>query len=348
MKYAVLVGLAGCFAATPVMHFGSGKTAKEAQHDEAAKLTPPTLATDHAWSGDVSTVRVRVYADEQFRAQNVHWQETFDGELAYANEVLGAEYGIKLVPDYREWPRHAPGESLEDALRELEQLDAGRDVMTVIGLTSSLSLVSATFEQLGLAELGGRHLVVRGYADVFERQEFDRAFHDLTADEREAMYFARRKHKTAALLLHELGHTYGAPHIDMADTIMSPIYSDRSNAFDGKSRDVIRATLDERLHRAAPAAAAAATSTAAAASAKPAPVSHATVVIVVDAKGTARIGGQRVDNAALQRLLEASYADDHDTEIAVHAAKGVAQARVIEILDVAKGVGLVKASFQRD
>ena len=238
------------------MHFGAGKSAKEAQHDQAAKLTPPALVTDREWKGAIATVRVRIYADEQFRSQNLHWQDTVDGEVAYANEVLGPEYGIKLVPEYREWARNAPGESLEDALRELEQLDEGRDVMTVVGMTSSLSLVSATFEQLGLAELGGHHLVVRGYADVFERKMFDRDFHDLTADEREAMYFARRKHKTAALLLHELGHTYGAPHTDMGDTIMSPMYSDQSSSFDSKSRELIRATLDERLHRASLAVAA--------------------------------------------------------------------------------------------
>ena len=343
MKWAVLVFLGGCFAASPVMHFGSGKTAKEAQHDRAAQLTPPTLATDHAWSGDIATVKVRVYADEQFRSQNVHWQEAFDGELAYANDVLRAEFGIKLVPEYREWPRHAPGESLEDALRELEQLDPGRDVMTVIGLTSSLSLVSATFEQLGLAELGGHHLVVRGYADVFERQMFDRAFHALTADEREAMYFARRKHKTAALLLHELGHTYGAEHTDISDSIMSALYSDRSSAFDPASRRVIRATLDERLHRAAPA-----TATETATATHTAPVTHATVQIVVDAKGTAMIGGKPLDDDALKQLLEISYEDDHDTEVFVHAAKGVQQGRIIQLLDVVRGVGLVKASFARD
>jgi len=335
MRIVVLVMLAGCFV-SPVMHFGGGKSAKESQHDQAAKMTPPALVTDREWNGTIATVKVRIYADDQFRAQNLHWQEAVEGEVAYANEVLGPEYGIKLVPEYREWSRNAPGESLEDALRELEQLDTGRDVMTVIGLTSSLSLVSATFEQLGLAELGGNHLVARGYADVFERKMFDRAFPELTSDEREAMYFARRKHKTAALLLHELGHTYGAPHTDLGDSIMSAMYSDQSSSFDPKSRELIRATLDERLHRAAPAAG------------KVTAVAHATVVIAVDAKGTAMIGGQPVDNHELEQLLKMSYDDDHDTEVAVHAAKGVAPSRIIEILDVAKGVGLVKASFQRD
>ena len=335
MRIVVLVMLAGCFV-SPVMHFGGGKSAKEAQHDQAAKLTPPTLTTDREWNGPIVTIKVRVYADDQFRAQNVHWQETVDGELAYANEVLGAEYGIKLVPEYREWQRNAPGESLEEALAELKQLDPGRGAMTIIGLTSSLSLVSATFEQLGYADIGGRYLVVRGYADVFERKVFDQEFTELTADEREAMYFARRKHKTAAVLLHELGHTYGAQHTDLNDTLMSPMYSDRSSSFDPKSRGVIRATLDERLGRASLAVA------------KTAPASHATVVIVVDAKGTAMIGGQPVDNDSLKQLLKMSYDDDHDTEVAVHAAKGVSQGRIVEILDAAKGVGLVKASFERD
>ena len=117
---------------------------------------------------------------------------------------------------------------------------------------------------------------------------------------------------------------------------MSAMYSDQSSSFDNKSRELIRATLDERLHRAAPA------------SASVTRVAHATVAIVVDAKGAAMIGGQPVDNDSLKQLLKMSYDDDHDTEVVVHAAKGVPPARIVEILDVAKGVGLVKASFQRD
>src|SRR4051812_15123125 len=161
MKWAVVVAVAssGCLI-SPVMHFGAGKSAKEAQHDEAARLTPPTLTVDNEWTGPVATAKVRVYADDDYRAQNVHWQQGFGEELEYTNEILAAAFGVRLVAEYHEWSRHEPAQTLEDALAALEQLDAGNDVLCVIGLTSSLPLVSATFDNIGYGSLPGRHVVV--------------------------------------------------------------------------------------------------------------------------------------------------------------------------------------------
>lgn len=329
----VLVALCGCFV-SPVMHFGGGKSAKEAQHDEAKQLTPPALTVDNEWTGPIATAKVRVYADDDYRAQNVHWQQGFDDELAYTNEVLAAAFGVKLVAEYREWPRHAPGETLEEALAELQQLDRGDDVLTVIGLTSSLSLVSATFENIGMGALPGRHVVVRGYADVYERQAFDRVFTKLEPEEREAMYVARRRHKTAALLLHELGHNFGAGHVDELDTLMNATYSDHSAAFDAHSRDVIRATLDERLHRRSAQATTAAATPA-----------HATLVIALDEQGVPHVGGQPVDDASLRELLKLTYDDDHDTQVVVKTSRKAPHEAVIKILDAAKAVGLTRMAL---
>jgi len=337
---AVLVVVCGCMS---TMHFGGGKSAKEAQHDEARDLTPPSLTVDHEWTGPIATAKVRVYADDDYRAQNMHWQQGFDEQLEYVNEVLAAGFGVRLVADYREWPRHAPGETLEQALAELHELDRGDDVFEVIGLTSSLSLVSATFENIGMGALPGRHLVVRGYADVFERQAFDRAFTTLDQSEREAMYVARRRHKTATVLLHELGHTLGAPHVEEADTIMNPAYSDHSAAFDAHSRELMLATLDERLHRqSVHAATASAVTTSGEHYAAPA---HATLVITVDAQGAATVGGQSVDDDVMRRLMKISYDDDHDTQVVVKASKKTPHAAVVKILDAAKAAGLTKLAM---
>jgi biopolymer transport protein ExbD len=333
----VLVALCGCFV-SPVMHFGGGKTASEAQHDEAKQLTPPALTVDNEWTGPIATAKVRVYADDDYRAQNVHWEQSFADELAYTNEVLGAAFGVKLVAEYREWSHHAPGETLQDALAELQQLDRGDGVLTVIGLTSSLSLVSATFENIGMGALPGRHVVVRGYADVFERQAFDRAFGKLEPEEREAMYVARRRHKKAALLLHELGHNFGAAHVEDADTIMNAMYSDHSAAFDAHSREVIRATLDERLHRRS------AQATTASATREPAPA-HATLVIALDAQGVPHVGGQPVDDASLGELLKLTFDDDHDTEVVVKAPRKAPHEAVIKVLEAAKAAGLTRLAL---
>jgi len=333
----VLVALCGCFV-SPVMHFGGGKSAKEAQHDEAKQLTPPALTVDNEWTGPIATAKVRVYADDDYRAQNVHWQQGFDDQLAYTNEVLAAAFGVRLVAEYREWPRHAPGETLEEALAELQQLDRGDDVLTVIGLTSSLSLVSATFEHIGMGAMPGRHVVVRGYADVFERQAFDRVFTKLEPEEREAMYVARRRHKTAAVLLHELGHNFGAGHVEELDTIMNATYSDHSAAFDAHSRELIRATLDERLHRRS------AQATTAAGTREP-PPAHATLVIAVDEQGVPHVGGQPVDDASLRELMKLTFDDDHGTEVVVKASRHTPHDAVVKVLDAAKVAGLTKLAL---
>ena len=86
--------------------------------------------------------------------------------------------------------------------------------------------------RIGVASMPGNHMMLRGYADVEERAMFERYFKKLSAEERASMYAARRRHKTTSLLLHELAHNLGAPHSVVADTLMYPIYSDRSAELD--------------------------------------------------------------------------------------------------------------------
>ena len=330
-SWPLVMVLGGCFVASPVVRFGSGKSAKEAQHDQAAELTPPVLIADGEWHGEVRTERVRVWADDDYRAQNVQWQRTFDDQLAYANEVLAPLLGLKLVPEYHEWQHHAPAHTLAEDLAELETQDRGDGVLTVIGLTSSLGLVSATFEQIGLATTPGNHLMLRGYADVEERAAFERYFQKLSKDEREAMYTARRRHKTTSLLLHELAHNLGAPHTVQADTIMYPIYSDRSSAFDGQSREVMLARLG-RTH-------------AVVATATPAAAQHPVLAITIDAAGQRILGGRVLDDDSLDGLLQLSAKDDPDTEVIVKAAKGAPHPAVIQVIDRAKAAGLRRMSI---
>jgi hypothetical protein len=325
-KLAAVMVLSGCFAATPVIRFGGGKSASEAQHDRAAELTPPVLIADGEWQGEVRNEKVRVWADDDFRAQNVNWQRTFGEEVDYANQVLAQLVGIRLVPEYHAWQHHAPGATLDEDLVELAKQDPGDGVLTVIGLTSSQGLVSATFDQIGVASMPGNHMMLRGYADVEERAMFERYFKKLSAEERESMYAARRRHKTTSLLLHELAHNLGAPHSVLADTLMYPIYSDRSAAFDPQSRDLMLARLGHK-----PTALVAAT---------PAVERHPVLAIAVDATGQLILGGRTLDDDSLDGLLQLSFKDDPETEVLVKAAKGAPHAAVIKVLDHAKAAGL--------
>lgn len=336
----LLVIAGGCFAMSPVMRFGGGKSETQAQRDMATKMTPPALVVDGEWAGAVTTAKIRVYADDDFRAQNVHWQQAFQAQLDYANEVIGSQFGVKLEAEYRTWNRRQVGGTLSDGLAELIKLDPGADVMTVVGLTSSLSLVAATFEQIGYASVPGRHLVLRGYADVGEKQAFEQAFRELTPEERTALFEGRRRHKTTALLLHELGHNWGAPHREETNTLMSSNYSERASGFDDASRETILANIDQRLHRpprqVVHASARAGT---------PVPTdAHPTLVIIIDAAGKSVIGGNPVDDDTLAGLLRMSYDDDHDTSIIVRAERGAPLAAVSRAAERAKAAGLQRVS----
>jgi len=340
MRAWLVVGVlaSGCFI-SPVMRFGPGKTAPQAQREVMDRVTPPALLVEDEWEGAVHTAKVRVWADDDYRAQNMRWQQTFETLLEQANEILAAQFGVRLVAEYRVWNTRSTGHTLDGALAALAVTDPGEGVLVVIGLTSSLSNVSVSFEQLGFAATPGRHLVIRGYADVGERAMFERAFSDLRKDERETLYAARRRHKTVALLLHELGHNFGAQHRGETNTLMNSTYSHQSSSFDASNRATILATLDLRLNR--PARATPST---------PAPqdASHPTLEILIDSQGQRIVGGNLVDDATLDGLLRLSFTDDPETAITVRLKGLPPQHIVIQVIDRAKAIGLRRVTIRRD
>jgi biopolymer transport protein ExbD len=330
---------------TPVIHFGEGKTPKQAQHEQYERVTPASFADHHEWAGAVTTAKIRVWADDAYRAQNLHWEQTFQDQLDATNEVLASMFGVRLVADFHAWPRHAPEASLDDTLAALAEADPGDNVLSVVGLTSSISLVSATFEQLGVAHLGGNHLVVRGYADLEERKGFEARFTELRAEERDLLYQSRRRHKTTAILLHELAHNLGAAHVADEATLMNALYSERAAAFDAHSRDVILAALDARVRPArAPAADHPAVAVVAAAH-TPEPAHHAKLFVRIDDAGRRFIAGQLVDTDTLDDLLRMSQRDDPDTEIVIKATARAPRPAIVDLLDHAKTAGLARYSF---
>jgi len=333
LKWVLGLVAAGCMS--PVMHFGSGKSAHEAQHDTLAEFMPAVLSTEGTWRGPVKDAKIRVYADDEYRAQNLKWQQTFGEQLEYANAVLGPQFGA--------WNHHAPGNGLPEDLDELRALDPGDDVLSVIGLTSSLSLVSATFDLLGLAEVPGRHVMLRGYADLEERKGFARAFPDLSPDERDNALEARRRHKTAAVLLHELGHNLGAPHEATSETLMNAAYSEHAAAFSSDAHALIQRTLDHRLGRETTAA----PPTTEAAATVPPPMLkvHKTLEVHVMADSVTLDNKPETDGE-LTTAFSANAALDKDIEVIVHKDKGVPSARIVEVIDRAKAAGLTKFTIQ--
>src|SRR4029078_5435393 len=181
--------------------------------------------------------------------QNIHWQQSFDEALELTNVVIEPLLGLHLVAEYAVWERDVPCATLTDGINALEEQDPGDRVFAVIGLTSSLPLVSATFDELGLAMLGARHMMLRGYADLEERKMYANAFPDLRPEERELALEHLRHHKTAVVLLHELGHVLGVMHDNETASIMNAMYSNHATSFPEAARDVMLRSVDERLHR---------------------------------------------------------------------------------------------------
>jgi hypothetical protein len=333
--------VAGCLV-SPVMHFGAGKSAHEAQHDTLAEFMPATLVTEGTWRGPVKDATILVYADDEYRAQNLKWQQTFGEQLEYANAVLGPQFGVHLVADYREWNHHAPANGLPEDLEELRRLDPGDHALSVIGLTSSIGLVSATFDLLGYADVGGRYAMLRGYADLEERRAFARAFPDLSSDERDNALEARRRHKTAAVLLHELAHNLGAPHEATSETLMNAAYSEHAAAFSPEAHAIIQRTLDQRLGREATAPDVAAEPPAA-----PPPLLkvHKTLLVNVSAE-TVTLDDKTETDSELSMAFSTSAALDKDTEVILHKDKGVPSAKLVEVIDRAKAAGLTKFTIR--
>lgn len=348
MLRAVVASVVAAGCISPVMKFGGGKSAKEAQHDTMAEFGPAHLVTGETWKGEVTTRKIRVWADDQYRAQNRQWQKSFEEPLELANLVVTPILGVRFVADYMVWEHNVPGSTLTDTLTALIERDRGDDAFAVIGLTSSLPLVSATFDELGLATLGGRHIALRGYADIEERKMYANAFPDLRAEERELALVQLRHHKTAVVLLHEIGHNLGVEHEIDSTTIMNAAYSNHAASFSAHARQVMLRTVDERLHRnvATPEVVGGAPTTTVAEH-KPRPVTtpHAPITIRVTKKSATIVDGKRLDAAALDALLKAAFAQDPGTPIVISEDRNVPTGVVGGLIDRAKAIGLTKFQF---
>src|ERR1044072_4359317 len=93
---ACLLFSGGCLM-TPVMKSGEGKSAKQGPHATMASFGPARLASGETWKGEVTTRKVRVWADNQYRTQNIHWEKTFNDAPELANGVLTPPSGIHLA-----------------------------------------------------------------------------------------------------------------------------------------------------------------------------------------------------------------------------------------------------------
>jgi hypothetical protein len=320
--------------------FGGGKSRTQAQHDVLEEFTPPGLDTDPVSNAPVKDVRVRVWADEEYRSQNTQWRQAAEHVVDEANKVLVAKLRLRLVADYQPWSYRAePSDKLPDRLLALAQHDPGNGVFAVIGLTSSMGIVEATFEELGVAYRGGSHIVLRGYADIEERKAFRDAFPDLSKAQIERSHELRKLHKTASVLLHELGHNLGVDHERDEDTMMSGGYSHRTTGFSDKALATIGQNVAVHMGHTPgliPGAQRASLPKPGQAPTK----SGKQIEIIVTARGQKLFGGNIVDGAKLQATLVSEANSDPGVELVIQKAMGAPEDAVNDLKMRAQKVGI--------
>jgi hypothetical protein len=240
---SVLVTLqatAGCF-----FYDSRWGQSKAEQRHAAQRQAPATLGAREgsgaaaARSAELRPLSVRAHATPEYVAETIDWQRQLGESVDAANAVLRELHVRMVVQSASTWrPENASG-TLETNLEQLRALDAGGDVDFVLGLVGSLPRVEFSFHELGMAGLLGKHMVVRAMNDAAEFKAIQEYLDELDERERHKLYEARKRHKNAAVLLHELGHALGALHVTNAKDLMHPRYSSEAGAFGTETRALL-------------------------------------------------------------------------------------------------------------
>jgi hypothetical protein len=253
---AVGVGLLGVAASHAddkkpgMFDFEKWKSPVTRERESAARLAPVgfdlTPAVPNAT--DPRTIRLRVYADSDYRELIMRWQTRLRGQIGRINGVLGPVFGVKLeIESIRNWDRSHVGLGLDAVVKELTVLDPARDVDLVLALVTPERGVETSFHRLGEATTPGRHIAMRGMDDEQEGAALDREYHLLSDEERAKLYSDRKSHKEVVVFLHEWGHTAGLLHEEDRATIMNPSYDPRMRSFSAFDKQVLALVIDKRL-----------------------------------------------------------------------------------------------------
>ena len=238
------LSLTACF----VGYDSSWGQAKAAQQRLASASTPASLGASAAEPGHGQpkhTYRVRLRPDAHYQAQTVDVDRQLRELVEDANRVLEPGLGLELEIDaIRPWVFDGD-EHVDVALTALAKDDGGEDVDVVIGLIGALPRPTESLHELGMAEMLGKHVVLRAASRLGEHDAFDRAMPDLNDEARDRVVQARRRHRAEAVLLHELGHALGALHEVDPASVMHPAYDERMHAFGDNAVLLMRLALDE-------------------------------------------------------------------------------------------------------
>jgi metallopeptidase family M12-like protein len=174
-------------------------------------------------------VRVKALADPSFRARNSRWEEELRGRIEAASDYFEREFAIRLVTQSTApWPAQERIRSTPALIAKLKNDFPKRD-------PSYDLIVAFTAEGLSRYTVDGRPRVDR-VGDCREGL----GNYVVTSANKIFRYTGVQSEpdNDTLTLVHELGHIFGAEHVQDADSIMNEDFDYRAE-FDMKNRSVI-------------------------------------------------------------------------------------------------------------
>lgn len=176
-------------------------------------------------------MRVKVLGDVSFRARNPRWAEEARGLVEAASDYYEREFDIRLITQtVSAWPETERVASTPILLAKMQKEfnrktnDQGYDLVvafTAEGITRLLTAGRPRVDRIGDCKQGLAQFIVLPVTKIFHYQgpgaelEFD-----------------------SIALIHELGHVFGAEHVQDTDSIMNEELGYRTE-FDAKNRSII-------------------------------------------------------------------------------------------------------------
>jgi len=215
------------------------------------ELTPDglNLTPGVAPMGQSRVIRVRIYADRDYRSQIFRWQVKARAHIQRVSGVVATVFNVRFeVESLRDWDRTHISLPLGDAMiDELRALDDGSEVDLVVGLVTPMRGVATSADAIGRAALLSRYFVLRGMDDDQELQAVQNELKLISAEEVHRLYMQRKAHKEIVVFLHEWGHTLGLLHNEDRKVIMNPAYDPKQADFSDYEKRILALVLERRL-----------------------------------------------------------------------------------------------------
>lgn len=192
------------------------------------------------------TLRVRAFVARTYASQVVDVSATLRDLFDDANDVTEPTLGVKLTLEgIRTWEL-AKDDDLGKTLVELRKADAATEVDWVVGFVGALPRATVSFHDLGMGDLPGRHVVLRAPSNAIAHDNVEKSYAELSEEERRRLQKDARRHRVAAVFLHEIGHTLGALHERSDRSLMYPEYRLRMTTFSPEAIGIMRGVLGHR------------------------------------------------------------------------------------------------------